>query len=149
MHKQARKSTAAAICKAEDCKQPVKLNKKGYGQGYCAGHYGSRGKRYINPGDRYTHRDGYVMVKLDDGRVIFEHRAMMEQHLGRLLVRGENVHHINGVRDDNRLENLELWYSPQPYGQRVEDLLRYAVTTHRDALESLLKNPPDSAEPAA
>lgn len=50
----------------------------------------------------------YKKIKLKDGTTRDEHRIIMENHLGRKLTFNEVVHHINGNKFDNRLENLEL-----------------------------------------
>ena len=57
---------------------------------------------------------------------VFEHILVVEEKLGRHLESFENVHHRNGVRDDNRLENLEIWTRPQPSGIRARDALEWA-----------------------
>lgn len=84
-------------------------------------------------GRKNTH--GYIIraraVSTTDGLYLGqqrqpEHRGVMESHLGRKLLRKETVHHINGIRDDNRIENLELWSSQHPSGQRVVDKLAWA-----------------------
>lgn len=70
---------------------------------------------------KYTkNHDGYVVV-VQKGKEHREHRLVMERMLGRKLKRHETVHHKNGVRDDNRPENLELWVTNHVPGQRVVD----------------------------
>ena len=82
-------------------------------------------------GGRINHR-GYVMIKVPDhprspvNGYVFEHILVMEELLGRHLLPGETVHHLNGVKDDNRPENLELWTRPQPAGIRAEDAVAWA-----------------------
>lgn len=69
-------------------------------------------------GSRRLDANGYVLVRLPRShpfygmtaadKCIKEHRLVMAQHLGRPLRREETVHHINGDRQDNRIENLQL-----------------------------------------
>lgn len=80
--------------------------------------------------ERRYHANGYVLVTVPDengySMTLFEHRHVMEQHLGRKLLKDESVHHLNTVKDDNRIENLELWVSGQPAGARAKDLYLWA-----------------------
>lgn len=83
-------------------------------------------------------RDGYV-VRGNGRHVELQHRVVMEEIIGRPLIDGENVHHKNGIRHDNRPENLEMWYvSPRP-GQRVADMIDYVVEFHSDEVRLALR----------
>lgn len=94
-------------------------------------HLGNRGCAW--KGGKIKDRLGYIQIWMPDhpncksAGYIHEHRYVMSEFLKRPLKLNESVHHKNGKRDDNRIENLELWMTPQPSGQRLEDLISYYI----------------------
>lgn len=115
------------LCTFDGCDAPLES------RGFCSKHRGRLAK-YGDPSvfkqeKKGSHNvTGYVYISNPAWpRPKAEHRLVMEVHLGRELLSYENVHHKNGVRDDNRIENLELWSKGQPAGQRVEDKVQHAI----------------------
>lgn len=74
-------------------------------------HYNCAEKHPFWKGGRTIDKSGYVLIHVGRRKYIREHRLVVEKKIGRKLLPTESVHHINGVKHDNRLENLELFSS--------------------------------------
>lgn len=141
------------LCVVEGCTRVVFSGRNGY----CAMHHSRwRKNGEVGPAERTTtppgmskftewHKNhhGYIIrrVYVDGfrgGTWEMQHRVVMAEHLGRPLEKWENVHHINGIKDDNRIENLELWVKPQPAGQRPADLAEWVVDHYPELVEAAL-----------
>lgn len=130
-------------CGVTGCDHAAKI------EGYCQTHQRRRLRgdpnwdRPIKPraahGEGHVNEDGYRVITVN-GRPKLEHRHLMEQLLGRRLLRTETVHHLNGNRLDNRVDgplrlvnhkwrsgNLEVWSEAQPAGQEVGHKIEWAV----------------------
>ena len=125
-----RGKTVSCGCYREELRQRRGKDSPNTGQRIGPSHHNWSGGRYYN-------KDGYVHVSfrhsfpdiaaMYPGRYTLpEHTLVMSRLLGRAIRSDESVHHKNGQRDDNRPENLELWCSNHPSGQRVQDLLAWA-----------------------
>ena len=80
---------------------------------------------------------GYVYIKVANGHGNREayHRVIMELIMGRKLLPGENVHHIDRNKSNNHPTNLQLWDTSQPHGACVDDMIAYWIKRHPNRVQ--------------
>jgi len=131
------KTPRAEKCQGPQCDSPVRA------KGYCPAHYRQwrdgqelvPKRTYAPAGSGYINSNGYHLIA-----GVLQHRARIEELIGRELLPSETVHHVNGIRHDNRIAgplaldergrlrsgNLELWSHAHPRGQEVGPKLAHA-----------------------
>lgn len=127
------------LCKSKfrRCISRIKLSKRHFCSLLCSTTYYS-GKRAFGWRGGWLKRNGYKIISVNN-KPRPEHRVVFEKFIGRELKPFEKIHHKNGIRIDNRIENLELWSTrQQPHGQRVSDIIRFCVKHYRTELISAL-----------
>ena len=89
-------------------------------------------------GSGYIDNSGYKIIynmthpnSMKSGKIL-EHVLIMSNHLSRAIRKDESIHHKNGIRHDNRIENLELRCSHHGRGQTVEDIIEWAKEAFKD-----------------
>ena len=116
-------------------KETCKCHRCRIGKGYFKGKNNPMWKGGIK-----KMKTGYIYVYIDETSPYYsmvakgvgtgyvaQHRLVIAESIGRPLTKSETVHHKNGLKWDNRIENLELWSSNHHSGQRLEDQIKWAI----------------------